>query len=146
MLAFEAYIPVILMLYYSPIIYEIYTIAYPLLSSLFCRAQAYLLKESEVTEKDCYHMYFRQPSGRFADLRCSYDGKGDPVTLRVYDGALKQLSSHEIGEIGEKVLHTGLSDGRQLLLGFADRKNNVYAYSINPADGRAKLIRAISRR
>jgi len=110
------------------------------ISSLFCRAQSYLLKESEVTEKDCSHMYFRQQGGRFADLRCSFDGKGDPVTLRVYDGALKQLSSHEFGEIGDKEFHNGLSDGRQLLLGFADRKKNVYAYSVNPADGQTKLI------
>ncbi len=114
------------------------------ISSLFCQAQSYLLKESEVTGKYCSHMYFRQPGGRFADLRCSFDGKGDPVTLRVYDGALKQWSSHEIGEIGGKVFQTGLSDGRQLLLGFADKKNNVYAYSVNPADGRAKLIEQLA--
>ncbi|HEY5751250.1 MAG TPA: hypothetical protein VIU12_34545 [Chryseolinea sp.] len=115
-----------------------------LLFSLFCQAQSYTLKESDVTENDCRHMYYRLESGRFADLRFAYYGRNEPVTLRVYDKSMKQISSGSVGEVEDKVFETGLSDRRQLLLGFTDDKKNVYAYAVNPADGRTKRIEQLA--
>jgi len=94
-------------------------------------------------ENDCLHTYYRLESGRFADLRYDYYGRSQPVALRVYDGSLKQLSSYTLSDDG-KVFETGLSDRRQLLLGFTDAKRNVYAYAVNSADGRARLIEQLA--
>lgn len=116
-----------------------------LLFPLFCSAQSYVLKESDVTENDCRHMYYSLEGGRFADLRYGYYGRSkDPITLRVYDKSLKQVGSHVVGETEDKIFQTGISNRRQLLVGFTDDKMNVYAYAVNAADGRSRLIEQLA--
>jgi|GEM_PF-6279805 len=107
--------------------------------SVLCQGQSYVLKESEITEKYYPHRYFRLEGGRFADLRFS-EGWKDPATLRIYDGALKQLASYSIAETEDARFESGCLAGQSLLLGFTDKKKDVLAYAVNPKDGRARLI------